>query len=702
MKRILCILSIFLLWGILMIHAYAQQDTLYCGTPPDPGRSMDLTQLGGKYITANGTLRILLVFVSFPNDNNEHPYWPVGGPPTYMGNFIDPNVNTNSTNHANLTNYFDQMSFGLYQVIGEAIWVTAPQPSTNYLPTEYGKANKDVLREVLDPLIDFSLYDNWRRNADYTHINEPDGLVDMIVMIWRGFHFVYLGEASLGYVTGFQADGVTIEMGYPTNPFYPLGSGVTCMYPYNHWPSKVTQTMIHEVGHWLLGADHPYGDKYNVWSILGSQFAAGFCANAFERERLGWINVVEIDESINAPLSDYITTGVAYKYHPPNGATNEWYYIENHQKLSIYDDATDNGNDKGVWVIHQQDIYNNSSNIRNKPTDGLWNWENPYYTTTCFSTNLPAFRKLNVNPLTAGYSHRDHLPKSPVGREWLFAYIDAGNTLNCGAYYRGLPLFDGSFNLNTSTVISPWSNPGTKTWNDNLTNFAMEILSQSGSVVNVHFYVGDAINAKPARIVDLAVTASVNNHPYLTWSANSETDMSQYRIYKSYTNSNFALLATVSHPQNYYEDLTETIVSGPPVANESRVYYRVKAVDTQPKESDFSNTVNIRVVGGDIEKAGGESEMPFNEVADRYLLLANYPNPFNPITHIRFRLPEDSRVRIRIYNIAGEYMATLTDQAYSAGDYEISFDAKDLPSGIYLYRMEAGGYSQVRKMMVIK
>lgn len=686
---------------MLSATGYSQLEQYECATNIDPretGYAISLTQLGGKYITAEGTFRILIVFVSYPDDNNSHSYWPVGGPPTYMANFIDPDENTNSTNHANLTNYFGQMSFDTYRVIGEAIYVPSPYTKAWYDSAGYGRGAtiKDVLQNAVDPLIDFSDYDNWTRISDYNHENHPDGVVDMIVVVWRGFQFGVLGEASLGYVTPITLDGVQIKFGYPD------GSGCYVSYTYSSWPSKATQLMVHETGHWLLGGFHPYGDKYNVWSILGTQFAAGFCANAFERERLGWINVVEIDESINAPLSDYITTGVAYKYHPPNGATNEWYYIENHQKLSIYDDATDNGNDKGVWVIHQQDTYNNSSNIRNKPTDGLWNWENPYYTTTCFSTNLPAFRKLNVNPSTTEYSHRDHLPKNPTGREWLFAYIDAGNTLNCGAYYRGHPLFDGSFNLNTSTVISPWSNPGTKTWNDNLTNFAMEILSQSGSVVNVHFYVGDAINAKPARIIDLAVTASANSHPYLTWTANSETDMSQYRIYKKDANGNYVLYATVPHPQNYYEDLAETIVTGPPTANEIKAYYRVKAVDTQPKESDFSNTVNIRVVGHAQEKPGLTSQTPLAQTADGYFLFANYPNPFNPITHIRFHLPQDSRVCIQIYNIAGEYIATLTDRAYSAGDYEVTFDAKDLPSGIYLYRMEAGGYSQVRKMMVLK
>lgn len=151
------------------------------------------------------------------------------------------------------------------------------------------------------------------------------------------------------------------------------------------------------------------------------------------------------------------------------------------------------------------------------------------------------------------------------------------------------------------------------------------------------------------------------------------------------------------------------MLTGPPQANESMVYYRVKAVNSQGKRSTFSNEVNSRIPGSPQEKIASDPISSAHSPVD-YALLVNYPNPFNLVTHIRFRLPEDSRVRIQIYNITGEFIVTLTDRAYSAGDHEIPFDATDLPSGIYLYRMwakpsltgEAGGYSQVRKMMLLK
>jgi M6 family metalloprotease-like protein len=134
--------------------------------------------------------------------------------------------------------------------------------------------------------------------------------------------------------------------------------------------------MVHEVGHWLLGAAHPYGGGppgYSFWAMMGAPWPHGMCANSFERERLAWIDVDSIDATFTANLSDFITTGDAYKYHPPNGDANEFYYFENHQKLSIYDDATTNGNDKGVWILHHRNPYNNTQALRIKPSFGYWN-----------------------------------------------------------------------------------------------------------------------------------------------------------------------------------------------------------------------------------------------------------------------------------------------------------------------------------------
>jgi uncharacterized delta-60 repeat protein len=85
-----------------------------------------------------------------------------------------------------------------------------------------------------------------------------------------------------------------------------------------------------------------------------------------------------------------------------------------------------------------------------------------------------------------------------------------------------------------------------------------------------------------------------------------------------------------------------------------------------------------------------------------YTLYPNYPNPFNPTTTITFNLPEASKVTLKIFNILGEEVTTLLSASLLSGSYSYEFDASDLASGVYLYRLEAGNYVETRKMVVMK
>jgi photosystem II stability/assembly factor-like uncharacterized protein len=85
-----------------------------------------------------------------------------------------------------------------------------------------------------------------------------------------------------------------------------------------------------------------------------------------------------------------------------------------------------------------------------------------------------------------------------------------------------------------------------------------------------------------------------------------------------------------------------------------------------------------------------------------YLLCQNYPNPFNPKTTIRYAIPEQTHVILKLYDINGREVAALVNQQQSAGDYEINFDASTLPSGVYLCRMKTADFSQTRKCVLVR
>jgi hypothetical protein len=85
-----------------------------------------------------------------------------------------------------------------------------------------------------------------------------------------------------------------------------------------------------------------------------------------------------------------------------------------------------------------------------------------------------------------------------------------------------------------------------------------------------------------------------------------------------------------------------------------------------------------------------------------FALYQNYPNPFNATTQIRFDLPQESHVKVTLFNVVGQAVATIVDSRYEAGRHSLSYDATDLPSGMYLMKMEAGSYASMKKMLLLK
>jgi hypothetical protein len=85
-----------------------------------------------------------------------------------------------------------------------------------------------------------------------------------------------------------------------------------------------------------------------------------------------------------------------------------------------------------------------------------------------------------------------------------------------------------------------------------------------------------------------------------------------------------------------------------------------------------------------------------------FQLAQNSPNPFNPTTAIQFSVPRESYVRLKVYNSLGVEVATLVDQQAAAGTYKINWNASHLASGIYMYRLEAGGFAQTKRLLLMK
>jgi photosystem II stability/assembly factor-like uncharacterized protein len=95
-------------------------------------------------------------------------------------------------------------------------------------------------------------------------------------------------------------------------------------------------------------------------------------------------------------------------------------------------------------------------------------------------------------------------------------------------------------------------------------------------------------------------------------------------------------------------------------------------------------------------------EKEINLVAEDYLLSQNFPNPFNPSTKIRYSIPETSKVVIKVNDILGNEIATLVKEDKPSGTYEITWNANNISSGIYFYRLQVGGYIETKKMVLLR
>jgi hypothetical protein len=90
------------------------------------------------------------------------------------------------------------------------------------------------------------------------------------------------------------------------------------------------------------------------------------------------------------------------------------------------------------------------------------------------------------------------------------------------------------------------------------------------------------------------------------------------------------------------------------------------------------------------------------DVPTTFSLQQNHPNPFNPSTTIRFSLPRHSHVKLRVYDVSGRLVTTLVDRGMMAGVHSVVWNASGLATGVYLYRIQAGGFVQTRKLVLLK
>jgi hypothetical protein len=182
---------------------------------------------------------------------------------------------------------------------------------------------------------------------------------------------------------------------------------------------------------------------------------------------------------------------------------------------------------------------------------------------------------------------------------------------------------------------------------------------------------------------NLALQQSAANEITLTWIDHSTKEYGYIIERKQSPQTSFTLLDTLKGSGNQSVDSNVEL---------AQTYtYRTKAYNNIT-ESDYSNEVSLTVTGI-TEEAGLPTEFSMSQ---------NYPNPFNPTTKIKIALPQSVLTKLIVYDLLGREVQTLINKELEAGYHEINFDASNLTNGVYFYRIQAGNFTETKKLLLLK
>lgn len=272
--------------------------------------------------------------------------------------------------------------------------------------------------------------------------------------------------------------------------------------------------------------------------------------------------------------------------------------------------------------------------------------------------------------------------------EWTFLVVTkSSNQINF--YKNGLPV--GSENISYLSNSNSYLSIGCRQWlSNNLTEFfngkidEVKLFNTSFSgqeIWNMYKSTTSAPNLQSPENKSIVNTLT----PLLIW--DSLVTATNYRVSIA-TDSLFAnvILSQFSNQASY---LVETGALNPNVD-----YYWKVQTNNEGGVSPWSDTYIFKINLTDLED---EKQLP-----TEFALMQNYPNPFNPFTIIKYQLPIFSHVTLKVYDVLGNEVATLIDESKPAGIYLVELNANLISSGVYLYRLQAGDYTAVRKLILLK
>ncbi|NCS88187.1 MAG: hypothetical protein AUK34_12135 [Ignavibacteria bacterium CG2_30_36_16] len=349
---------------LISISIFPQEPDVICPVV-QVDKSAEYAQVGGIFKPSQNApgefLRVLIVFAEFEDDTNEYTTWDYGELPFYANSILDASPSSTYTPFT-LSDYWKTMSMGNFDIIGDIYPEVIRINSEAYYRTNgkyFQDCNLEVLNRIDDGTIDFRQYDNWRFNSatGAFESNEGDGdrILDMMYIIYRNPI-----NDNLWFTTTWYDDFTAIailgdDMDYTTMDNIKIGghyighnaSGITVRQgaSYSSYPDFMTKVLSHELGHYLFGSDHT-----TFGGIMGNN-SAGHTGtlSGYERERLGYVSyTVAYQNNFTTVLGDYVTEGDVLQIPIPS--TNDYFLVENHQRLNRYDQIARGGPIQGLLI----------------------------------------------------------------------------------------------------------------------------------------------------------------------------------------------------------------------------------------------------------------------------------------------------------------------------------------------------------------
>lgn len=248
-------------------------------------------------------------------------------------------------------------------------------------------------------------------------------------------------------------------------------------------------------------------------------------------------------------------------------------------------------------------------------------------------------------------------------------------------------LNDNAANFSNWTGTGPWGIT-TSQFNSAPSSFTDSPTGNYGNNINYSMTLSTAVNVSATPVVYLSFW-----HRYAT---EPGYDFCYVEV-SSDNGSNWQQVTSYNGSMTTWTQVTLDITQYALGSSQLKIRFRLTSDAGLTADGWYIDDVKLTNYCGALVGIVGNNNIPFE-----YALEQNYPNPFNPSTLIKYQVPVATNVKITVFDILGKKVATLVDQKKEAGYHEVEFSGLDLASGLYIYRIEAGNFSDVKKMMLVK